>query len=115
MVNQILTPIEQYCSNICDIIWSMYDSWYNAGEVEIGDDFDFEDDSVITFSVTTLTACSEPEVNYYDDGSDSVYAFIEELKDKIQIDNIQYIEDWDMDECGSVIRSGYIVVKLMGE
>ena len=109
------TVLEEYCSNICDAIWTMYNSWYNAEEVEIGDDFDFKDGGIITFSVKTLTACSEPEVNYYDDGSDSVYAFIEELKDKIQINNIEYVEDWDIDEYGSITRSGYIVIKLMGE
>ena len=109
------TPIEKYCANICDGIWTMYNDWYNADEVEIGDDFDFDNDGVITFSVTTLTACADPAVNYYDDGADSVYSFIEELKEKIQINNIKYVEDWDIDECGGIVRSGYIVIKIMGE
>ena len=109
------TPLEKYCANICDAIWTMYYSWYNSGEVEIGDDFDFDNDGIITFSVTTLTACSDPKVNYYDNGEDSVFSFIKELKNKIQINNIEYVEDWDLDEDGSIIRSGYIVVKLMGE
>ena len=107
------TPTETYMWNITDSIWNMYNSWYKAGEVEIGDDFDVSvTNKKITFSVTTLTCCSDPKVNYYDDGLDSIESFITELKDIIQIDNITFEEDWDCDEWGSIIRSGYIIVKI---
>lgn len=107
------TPTENYLWNITESIWGMYNSWHNANEVDIGDDFDIDvGRKEITFSVTTLTAVSDPAVNYYDNGEDSIKSFIEELKDIIQINNIKYIEDWDCDDWGSIIRSGYIVVKI---
>ena len=79
----------------------------------INDDFHVnKETNTLTFSVTTLTACSDPSVNYYDSGEDSVNDFIKELKDIIQIENIEYVEDWDFDDYGSVTQSGNIVIKL---
>ncbi|MBR6252661.1 MAG: hypothetical protein IKR04_02335 [Clostridia bacterium] len=110
------TPTETYLWNITDSIWSMYDAWYRAGEVDIGDNFDVDANGTITFSVTTLTCCAEPDVNYYDDGLDSVKGFVEELKDKIQAKSIKIEEDWDFDEhSGNPTSSHRIIVKMWGE
>lgn len=109
------TPTEQYFYNLCDRIWSLGESYEKAEEVEVFDNFNVSD-NVLTFGVLTMTACAEPDVNYYDDGSDSVKAFIEELKDIIQIDDITYVEDWDFDEMGGgPTQSGDIIIKLGGK
>lgn len=109
------TPSETYLYNLCERIWRLGQEFERAEEVEVFDNFDVSD-NVLTFGVLTMTAVSDPEVNYYDDGSDSVEAFIEELKDIIQIDNITYVEDWDFDEMGGgPTKSGDIIIKLRGK
>lgn len=108
------TPSETYLYNFCERIWTLGLEYEKAGEVEVSDNFD-TDGETLTFGVLTLTACYDPDVNYYDDGASSVEGFIEELKDVIQIDNITYVEDWDFDdECGTPTKSGDIIVKIGG-
>ena len=108
------TPSETYLYNFCERIWTLGLEYEKADEVEVFDNFD-TDGETLTFSVLTLTACSDPDVNYYDDGASSVEGFIEELKDVIQIDNITYVEDWSLDdEYGTPTKSGDIIVKIGG-
>ena len=110
------TPTEKYLWNVTDSIWSMYDAWYKAGEVDINDNFDCDPDKgTITFSLSTMTACSDPDVNYYDDGFDSVKSFMDELELKVMAKSVTAEEDWDFNECGSVTQSHIITVKLWGE
>lgn len=109
------TPSETYLYNLCERIWKLGESYERAKEVEVFDNFDVSD-NVLTFGVLTMTAVSEPDVNYYDDGSDSVKTFIKELKDIIQIDDIEYVEDWDFDEMGGgPTQSGDIIIRLGGK
>ena len=106
------TPSETYLYNLCERIWRLGQEFERAEEVEVFDNFDVSN-NVLTFGVLTMTAVSDPKVNYYDDGSDSVEAFIEELKDIIQIDDITYVEDWDFDEMsGRPSQSGDIIIRL---
>lgn len=110
------TPMETYLWNLTERIWTLGLKFENDEIVRIYDDFDIDgENKTIIFSVLTLTACSEPDVNYYDDGSDSVKEFINALKNVIQINNITYVEDWDVDECGTPTQSGYITIKIRGD
>lgn len=106
------TPTEQYLENLCDIIYEIGQEWYHAGYVEVYDDFDIHN-NCITVSIVTLTACADPEVNYYDDGVDSIMDFIEELKERLQVSNITFTEDIDVDEySGKLSQSGFITIKV---
>lgn len=54
--------------------------------------------NTIKFAIKTLTECSDPSVNYYEDGMDSIEYYIETLKERLQIKDIQFIEDLDIGE-----------------
>ena len=110
------TPTEIYMENICDSIYSMYFTWYKAGEVDIGDDFDCcPKNGTITFSVATMTAFHDESTGAGDDGFDSVKAFMDELKEKLMAKSVSAKEDWDVDWDGHITSSHIITVKLWGE
>ena len=80
------TPVEKYLLNFTERIWTLGEKFEKDEIVRICDDFDIDDENkTMTFSILTLTACSEPDVNYYDDGSDSVEEFMNALKDVFQM------------------------------
>ena len=68
-----------------------------TGDVEVYPDGDYNCNT-IKFAIKTLTECSDPDVNYYDDGMDSIEYYIETLQERLQLqkEQIRFIEDLDI-------------------
>ena len=105
---------KKYFYNIEDITEKIAEQ---DGDVEIYPNGDYEHNT-ITIPIKTLTECSDPKVNYYDDGMDSIEHYIETLKERLQLkeEQIKFIEDYDIggDEWETWINHhGYIQISLI--
>ena len=72
---------EKYFYNIEDIAEKIAEQ---DGDVEIHPDGNYENNT-IRIPIKTLTECSDPKVNYYYDGMDSIEYYIETLQKRLQL------------------------------
>lgn len=104
-----ITNTNEYMENIVDELFEIADK---QGEVEL-DDYEF-DDNTIEIEIKTLTACSEPEVNYYEDGFESIEKFMNIVAERFQV-KTEFEEDFTVggncfDEW--VIRDGWLKLTI---
>lgn len=102
---------KQYFYNIEDIAEKIAEQY---GDVEVYPDGDYKCNT-IKFAVKTLTEVSDPDVNYYEDGHDSIEEYMDILKNRLQLKNIGFIEDHDVSygewDCW-VNHHGYIKITI---
>ena len=104
---------EKYLYNIGEIIYELAEQ---DEEVECLDDF-YVTDTTLVIGIKTLTEESDPSVGYYYDGRDSIDKFILELKERLQITSIKFVDDVDIgaDDEGWdcwIVKHGDLVINL---
>ena len=85
----------EHITNLEDKIYELAE---NYGEVEVNPDGEYYNNT-LEIAIKTLTECSDPSVNYYDDGYDSIHKFIEIIKKELNLQS-EFIEDIDINANG---------------
>ena len=102
---------QKYFYNLEDIAEKIAEEY---GDVEVYPNGDYTCNT-IKFAVKTLTEVSDPDVNYYEDGQESIFEYIDILKNRLQTENIEFIEDRDIGysewDCW-VNHHGYIKITI---